>query len=544
MRTTTEYSFLLAWSTAPDHLTSNAAHDLAFELLAKHGAALGESLEWIDHEKPQLWRRDVPTFYGNTTSRRVTDSAGVDIGPELPRSAVDQMVAALKAMSEEDLIWQRELLVGSLRMALDGCQESGVGCQMSGFRASDNGTDTRHPTPDTILLTEALRLGEALDRLALRSPLGATWLTLEWEPHDPQQVMLGPVRSGLFSGGAGIALFLSNLSVAAQEPTFAALARDALRFAAANEEWTVSKWPGYRDRLAAFGSPYSQVYALAECGRVLGDESLLERAIDFALCQSDRPEVTNPDFINGAAGAICVLLHLHTLRPDDRLLNRAVNLAESIHALNGDGHGWRPDADSRPLLGLAHGQIGIALAFDRLARYVDLPWASGAVAHAQEYEARHFDVAAGDWPNLQRNDPEQHFMVGWCGGAPGHGLARLRLLGGLADESALRNEIDHALTMTLRDLGPAPENLCCGVPGRLWFLAEAGRQLGRPQLMEAARAGALRLIADRRERGYWHLRPVSERETLPTLMGGIAGIGLTLLEVRQPGSVSQVVTLS
>ena len=165
------------------------------------------------------------------------------------------------------------------------------------------------------------------------------------------------------------------------------------------------------------------------------------------------------------------------------------------------------------------------------------------MTQALEYEDRHFDPVQGDWPNLARPDGEPHFMVGWCAGAAGHGLARLGLLGGTADGQALRDQIGRAVAAARRDPGPGPENLCCGTPGRLWLLAEAGRLLDRPDLIADARQAAARLIASRRERGHWHLRPVSEREILPTLMGGIAGIGLSLLEVRQPGGVSQVVTL-
>lgn len=544
VRATTEYSFLLGWSTAPDHLTSAAAHDLAFEMLATYGAGHGSTFDWIDAEKRQLWRRDVPAFYGHPASRRIADAHGEPVGPEFPRMCYEQMESALAAMSDEDLAWQRELLLGSLRMALDRCQESGVRCQMPGADSRLPDTDTRHLTPDTFLLAEAVRLGEALDWLALRCPRGSTWLTLEWEPHDPRAIALAPVRSGLYSGEAGIALFLANLSVAAGEPAFAALARDALRFAAARDDWTLAKWPGYSNRLAAFGSPYSTAYALAECGRVLGDEALLARSLDYVLCQNERPAVENPDFVNGAAGAICVLTHLHALRADDRLLTRAIYLAESIRALNTNGEGWRPGPDAPAVLGLGHGQVGIALALDRLARYAEQPWLRESIRAGLEFEARSFDSGVGDWPNLWYHHDDHQFMVGWCGGAPGHGLARLDLLDGCATYAPLRSEIDCAVATSQRELGPAPENLCCGTPGRMWLLAEAGWRLQRPDWIDAARQAARRLVEDRHTRGHWHLRPVSERESLPTLMGGIAGIGLALLEARRPGSVSPLVTLS
>ncbi len=134
-------------------------------------------------------------------------------------------------------------------------------------------------------------------------------------------------------------------------------------------------------------------------------------------------------------------------------------------------------------------------------------------------------------------------MTGWCGGAPGHGLARLGLLNGLAKNHCLSQGIEWALAAARRVTFPGPQNLCCGEPGRMWLFASAGCVLQRADLLEEARLAARNLIQSRRDQGAWHLRPVTERETLPTLMGGIAGIGLALLAVRQPNLVSPVLVL-
>ena len=571
MRSTAEYTFLLSWATAPDQLTSGAAHDLAFEILVKYSTGLGSTLDWMDDEKSALWQRDVPFYFAKASSKRLTSASGEEVGPEFFTTSYEQVKANLMAATPEDRDWQSELLRATLQMSFEPKQpltqlerrklpaderDKNVAerdksldvlpeIQKVFATSAMISANSAPKSTDDVLLAEAIRLGEVLARQAIRNARGVTWLTLEWETYDPTAVLLGPVRSGLYSGGAGIALFLANLAVASGEHAFAKLAREALRFSEAHEAFTHSQWTGYRDRLAAFSSPYSQTYSLIECARTLNDDSLTEKALHSVMLQNDTPAVDNPDFINGGAGAICVLLNLHARIADDRLLTRAIYLAESIHRewRSDDNAAWKLPGTARPILGLAHGQVGIAMALARLDKVVNLPWLKQAVRQAIDYENEQFDVAACDWPNRWYEHGQGHSMIGWCGGAAGHGLARLSLLGEPEDDPLLKLGIEQALAAVQRCNGPIPQNLCCGEPGRIWFLAEAGHLLDRPSLVENARDAARSLIQHRRDHGCWHMRPVTEREILPTLMGGIAGIGLSLLEARCPGTVTQVLTL-
>ena len=530
LRTTSEYTFLLSWSTSPDHLTSGAAHDLSFELLATYGAATENSFDLIDVEKRQLWQRDIPVFFGLADGNRIFDAAGKPLDNELPSTSFQQMKSALATASIGALDWQRQIMSSSIRMACDSVVEITKG---------NESTRTEDP-----ILAEAIRLGECLCKLAIRGNRGATWLTLESEPHDLRALSMDYARDGLYSGSAGIGLFLANLSNSSPRTEFASLAREALAFAVARDAWTHQNWPGYRERVSAFSSTYSTVYALAECGRILDDKRLVQQAVECVEWQNPTPTVDNPDFINGAAGALCVLLHLHALTGLAPLLNRSRHLANAIGCSVRQDGGWKIETHRRPLLGLGHGQVGIAMAMARWATVSgDEQWDT-VVAESLAYEARNFDPVYGNWPNFQSNELEPQFLIGWCGGAPGHGLARLNLLKWMEKQKETNTQLEAAISIAKKNAGPGPENLCCGKPGTLWFLSEAGRQQNRPELSELACHQALAFISDRHERGGWYLRPIPERDTLPTLMGGIAGIGLSLLQVRSPGKVSQVVTLS
>lgn len=115
--------------------------------------------------------------------------------------------------------------------------------------------------------------------------------------------------------------------------------------------------------------------------------------------------------------------------------------------------------EDRPLTGFSHGNAGIALSLLRLAAVSGERRFHQAALAAMAYERSRFSPEAKNWPDLRRLDvPAQssqtshegvhRFMVAWCHGAAGIGLARLASLPYL-DDAALRQEIAAALQTTL-----------------------------------------------------------------------------------------------
>jgi lantibiotic modifying enzyme len=454
---------------------------------------------------------------------------GVVVG-RVETGALAQSRERLGDADEEDLAWQRELVRASFRMAL----EPPPGPAEEGDRWR------RH----------SAGIGESLERLALRHGHGVSWLTLGPLTSEVKDLTaaLHPMP-WLYSGAAGTALFLAALTAQGGGRRYAELARGALDYAVWAAQWLTDR-DEYRDRLPAHGvsGVFSVVYALAECGRLLGDEALLHRArrLALGLAPALRGAPFNPELINGTAATILALLHMHRLAPDDRLLEEASRLgAETVRRqeTGTDAGGWQAPGLPRPCLGLGHGAAGIACALVALHAAAGGDGLLAAAARALDFERAHFSAADRDWPNLQADDGALRLMAGWCAGAAGAGLARLAMRGRLADRR-LDDEIEVALKAARRWVGTGSHNLCCGEASRVLFFVEAARRLDRPELLADARRGGAAMLDCCAREGYWKLQRYCERSILPGLMDGVAGVGLALLALSDPSRASGVLLLA
>ena len=454
VRNTRTYQEFLEWSVAPPNLVSGGAHDVAFELLALRDTTPGLDVPGlVDDEKRALWRRDVPRFQAVPGSRALRSATGARLEPATMRGGRERAQQRLELAGEEDLEWQRALARTSLRMSLEP--------------GGDRGPDTRDLRQRALAC--AVGLGESLERITLRGAWGATWLSLH-RARDRAQISIDPCNANLYAGTAGVALFLANLSARTGEPAPARLAREAL----AHAETDLRRALEQRLALpaAAFTGAGSLMYAFAEVGRCLADPDLVDRAVDWArrLDAESAPAPESCDVIGGAAGMLLVLLHLHRMRPEDRLLEYAVRLGEQVagHQAPGEGPaGFQVAGRSRAPLGMGHGASGSAYALARLHRETGRPQLARAARRALAYERGCFDAEREDWPNFLSDAPEPTFATGWCAGAPGIALARLGMLGCLGNDDELRSDLELALAATQRHLSKPNDHLCCGDMGRI-----------------------------------------------------------------------------
>jgi lantibiotic modifying enzyme len=280
-------------------------------------------------------------------------------------------------------------------------------------------------------------------------------------------------------------------------------------------------------------------WAAALGGALLANRSLVERSRRIARARALDPVAPGEfDLLNGAAGTMLGLALLAEALSDPSLLDPARRLATALERgadRRGRTASWSISGVSTDanLTGLSHGAAGVAHALLELSRVTGDFGPRRLADEAVRYERTYFDPAEGNWPDLRRRDGDgpargvrRRFMVAWCHGAAGIGLARLHAAAVL-DDSESRAEARQASATVRRDLSTRLEHsvldlsLCHGALGPAMALCACAAHglVGEARVEPLITEVAVRVErAAARERAGLHVR------RQPGLFLGRAGI--------------------
>jgi lantibiotic modifying enzyme len=409
-----------------------------------------------------------------------------------------------------------------------------------------------------IALRTADRIGARLVRDAVREGRRATWLGEQMEPVNGQwSVVLKACGYDVYSGTAGIAMFLARLHQQTGERLFETTAEAAFEHAASG----IDSIP-----IELQGSLWSGVAGLAwtflDAGTALERGSWIERGLALSdTVESFTPARESTDVTTGSAGVIPFLLHVYRRYGRQSSLVAAVRHGEALLASarqSDAGCSWQtmpatPGCENRDLTGLSHGTSGIALALFELANVTGDVRFAAAATQAFAYEQRWFSPQHNNWPDfreLQPNTPESQwgYSVTWCHGAPGIALARLRAWQ-LTGRPEYRAQAEIALRTTATTLENSPMGmgswcLCHGTAGNGDVLLVGAEILGEPAWQATAIRAASRGI-NTYEDGELPWPPgVNGASENPSLMLGNAGVGWFFLRLVDPIRVRSVLMLN
>jgi len=318
----------------------------------------------------------------------------------------------------------------------------------------------------------------------------------------------------LYSGTSGIALFLRRLSEVTGEKIFRDTAVGALRQALSQT-----------DRLTAAGDSglYTGLAGVAYVAHEFGEP--------LALDLQPGPDC---DLIRGAAGLLVAALRLWPLdaaiRCGDALIEAARHSAAgwSWPSIMEEAQPGRPD-----LLGFGHGAAGVAWALLELERATGERKYRTAAEEGFRYEQSYFSAEHGNWPDLRQRSSENaaaaEYSAMWCHGAAGIAFSRLRAAE-ITGDPLYREQAEAALKVVEREL--PKQGSCClchGLFGSIDLLLYANHP---EPAHDAARDAIDRYPAQRLP---WPCGVPEGHET-PDLMLGLAGIGHTLLRLRDPAA--------
>ena len=491
----------------------------------------------IPSERRDLLNDDIPVFTTTPTSRDVWDSVGKRVADFLPQSGWQSVERIVDGMGEEDLrdqIWMIRASMATLVLESETFRwprftvESGPLREPRELRAQ--------------ALDQARAIGDHLIRLALRKDDHLAWLGLTF---SNRRWSLLPLQEDLYAGAPGVILTLAWLGRIAGEPRYGETARAAFKTLRARIDHVAP----HVKTIGAFNGWGSMIYTFTHLGALWQDASLWETAAGFVerlppLIDDDH----ELDVIGGTGGCLAALLALQKCRPSDAVMNAAIQCGEHLLATAKPmpaGIGWLTIGSATPLAGFSHGCSGIASALGELWAVTGDERYRKAAIDAVVYERSLFIPAIGNWPRPETAPAEKEdrmaLSVAWCYGAPGIGMARLRLLQSI-DHPMLREDLAVAVETTLSEGFGTNHCLCHGALGNLDFLIMADEAIGDPDLHSrvALMTGS---ILDSLTRDGW-LCGVPLGVESPSLLNGLAGIAYGLLRVAEPRRMPSILALA
>jgi len=403
-------------------------------------------------------------------------------------------------------------------------------------------SDSREPPLNRAeLIAAAVAIGDQLRALATRDAEGeTTWLSFFFDPSTKCMNSL-PMTDILYDGRIGIALFLAALEDITGGEGFRDLALSAMLSLRKTLQQSTPPVTG-RITLGGGAGLGGQLYALVRIASWLSDGELLDLAGRVAgrFTPERIARDEELDVLGGAAGGILGLLAFSSASTNGDGLNEAVQCGDHLlrkrHTSDTGHRAWPVGWASRPLTGFSHGAAGIAYSLLRLHQATGEHRFREAAEEAIAYEAAVYSPEAGNWPDFRvpPGPSGDQFVVAWCHGATGIGLARL---GGLRvlDTPAVRMDIANALESTLTDMQCDVDHLCCGELGRVDLLIEASLRLKRAELLDEAGRQASRIVRLASRTGRYRLYNRAQSVTdNPSLFQGTAGIGYELLRLAEP----------
>ena len=543
LRDTSRYGALLQEGSHPDVLRDALDRDRLFDRLWEEVPDRPRLAQLIPAEVEDLWRGDVPLFTTRPSSRDLWAGVGRCFPGMLEESGLDRARQRLGQFSDEDLKRQLWFLRASLTtLASANFPASRARRMASGL---PEGVVDRSQ-----LLAASCAVGDRLAAMALNGAADVTWIGLNLV--GQQQWMLAPLGLDLYDGVPGIALYLAYLGSISGRERYTILARTALETVRRRIDPGARK-KGFR-QIGAFVGWGGLLYALAHLGVLWDEPALLAEADELVEGLPERiGKDKDLDIISGAAGCIAGLLCLQSCRPSARVLEAARQCGEHLLAnacRMPQGLGWAASvANHGPLTGFSHGAAGISWALLELAAQTGEERFRTAAEGGIDYERGLFSAQDANWPDLRvsETDPRQtpggtpSFVVAWCHGAPGIGLARL-LCRRLLNEPLFDQEIETALRTTMASGFGYNHCLCHGDLGNLELLLEAAKVWPGSLWGKEADRLAAGILASITRDGWLCGNPLAVES--PGLMTGLAGIGYGLLRCAEPARVPSVLSFA
>ena len=547
-RNTRVYGVILDNTLAPKFLKNGVDRSIELDILARSFLSIQNKPDaWLIYraELIALEQLDIPYFGASSSSDALTVGLEQPIWHYFKEPSYDQVITRLQKFNEIHLAHQIAMIRGAFytRVARTHGTEQASEQKTPTFKAV-NLSQIPLLTREQLVL-EAEAIATEIHSHAIRQDDGSiAWIGLSYIL-NADRLQMQPLGECLYDGNCGIALFLAALTYITGSTQFSNLALGAIHSLSrivqtsdADAKRRLAQHLGIGGASGLGSITYSlvKISQFLSCAAVLENAQQIAHLITPELIAADQ----QLDIIQGAAGTILGLLALYNETGDRAVLDKASLCGQHLlaHRVSVDNapRAWKTLGE-RPLTGFSHGAAGIAYA---LLRLYDVTLDSVYLEAAREgiaYEGCVFNQAVGNWPDYRfacEPNSNVQFMVTWCHGAPGIGLARL---GGLSilETEEIHQDVEVALQTTQKYLQQDRDHLCCGQMGQSEVLLVAAQKLSRSSLRQTAHQIAAWVVARAQQTEGYQLFPNLPPQVFnPGLFQGTAGIGYQLLRLAYP----------
>lgn len=388
-------------------------------------------------------------------------------------------------------------------------------------------------------LSEVEAIADAICKAGERVGDGIRWGTRE---EDSVDIRYSP---DLYSGAAGIALFLAAVAKHKGGGQYATVAQRAARWIASRSWGHGRGLPGLHAGEAGIGLFYIRL------SRFLGVKGYVNAAVLRAK-RLRGLNLQNLDIVHGAAGLLIFICELHDATGLPWLMDDALEVGNTILQSDSveqcDELLWQvpasmPGASAEPHLGLLHGAAGIGLSLLYLARasgrwkYQEAAIAVGEMLLKQARPTGDVSSPALSWPTRYGDTSAE--IAAHCHGAGGIGQYLLRLWLTTSDVRFL--DASRAAAREVERSAKRNSSQCHGLAGDgallldLYYATEEREYLDRAIQL----AHLLASYKAHGRSGIW--RTNSEGMVSESYMTGYAGIGGFLLRLASPTQVEDLI---
>lgn len=504
------------------------------------GAVWSANLEFmfrfydVDRERIPLWELfraernalselNIPHFMFSADGSIISDNEGVTATSE-GVNRIASIAERIRNFDDDELADQSNIVQLSVTPRNNGAQN------IQAFRPTSESRNINDLSPNFIF-PFVEEITTTLSQTSIKDGPGAAWIGLE-PMGDQSRFQLSTLSNDLYSGNAGIALFLAafgslHRNQEAIDLTYSSLS--ALRYTIHS-----SGAPRYARSIGLGGATGlgSLVYALTTIATLLRDQNVLNDArraaalITLDIVNAD----ARFDAVAGAAGGILGVLKLYRITGDKDALEIAVSLGE--HLLQDSRSPLSAQSEAMTMLaGMSHGASGIAYALGLLSACSGREEFDLAKDRLLERENLHFSHHRMNWPDLRPcgEGAAPAWSCQWCHGAVGVGFARLGLLNrNISSNHDLEQDLINASRGASRQPLHENDSLCCGSMGNIEFLDSASIHLSSGEIQELAASRLSQLLDYRMKSGSFRWQVGTDSNNLG-FHKGISGLGYSLL---------------